>query len=277
MTEEEKLELKVRQILSAEVENHRNFLQSQFKYLTWGLGVLLASGTIVFTYLFGKSIDESKEQLVTTIDSKVVEYRIVDSFKKALEQHIQIAVTNAVEDEKTIQKVDDLVGQTANKYVNSVSSDIEERLSNLVASEVAKNQNLDIDDLVQKVSLPKGVVLSFNRTTCPSGWQEFVAARGRYIVGLNDNGTLLATVGRALANREDRPTGSHTHSYKDHYTAQNPTERYEGLRGAEWHGSGNPGFGKITMTTAPSGGGKWHKCTIYTTAQMHQNIRLCLR
>lgn len=254
MVEEEKLELKVRQILSAEVENHRTFLQSQFKYLTWGLGILLAFGAIVFTYLFGKSIDESKEQLITTIDSKLVEYRIVDSFKRALEQHIQIAVTNAVENKDTIQKVDNLVGETANKYVISVAADIEDKLSNLVTNEVAKNQNLNIDELVQKVSLPKGVVLSFNRSTCPSGWQEFVAARGRYIVGLNDSGSLLATVGSPLADQENRATGLHTHSYKDHYTAHNPTERYEGLRGAEWYGSGNPGFGKTTMTTAPSGG-----------------------
>ncbi len=71
MTEEQELELKVRRILATEVEQHRSFLQTQFKYLTWGIGVLLASGALVFTFLFGKSIDETKEQLIFSIDSLV--------------------------------------------------------------------------------------------------------------------------------------------------------------------------------------------------------------
>lgn len=103
-------------------------------------------------------------------------------------------------------------------------------------------------------SIPSGLVAFFSLSTCPSGWIAEDHVRGRYVVGVNAPGELGVTVGAALSNKENRATGPHTHDYKDHYTANNPTEKYEGLRGAEWCGNCNPGFGKTNMTTASSGG-----------------------
>jgi len=51
----------------------------------------------------------------------------------------------------------------------------------------------------------------FNLATCPAGWSELTAARGRYIVGLPTSGTLAAAVGTALANSESRAVGLHSH------------------------------------------------------------------
>jgi hypothetical protein len=138
MTEDEQIELKVRRILASEIEQHRSFLQSQFKFLTWGIGVLLASGAIIFSYLFGKSIDDSKEQLVSTIDSKVVDYRIVESFKERLEQFIEIAVTGAVEAEGTKNRINVLVNESTTRYVQETAEELDRKLSFLVADEVAK-------------------------------------------------------------------------------------------------------------------------------------------
>lgn len=63
--------------------------------------------------------------------------------------------------------------------------------------------------------IPSGAIMFFNSNTCPFGWHEVVAARGRYLVGLPSGGSLGSGAGTALGNLENRPTGSHTHSYTD--------------------------------------------------------------
>jgi hypothetical protein len=60
-----------------------------------------------------------------------------------------------------------------------------------------------------------GAVLMFNATSCPSGWSELTAARGRYVVGLRPGGARAGTAGSALTNLENRATGQHGHSISD--------------------------------------------------------------
>ncbi len=62
-----------------------------------------------------------------------------------------------------------------------------------------------------------GAVMSFKLTSCPSGWSELTAARGRYLVGLpaGAGGSLAAEVGTALSNQENRPVGRHSHGITD--------------------------------------------------------------
>jgi hypothetical protein len=50
------------------------------------------------------------------------------------------------------------------------------------------------------------------------GWSEFAAARGRYIVGVPDNGTLKGTSGTPLSDQESRPVGQHTHDGQFNHT-----------------------------------------------------------
>ena len=58
------------------------------------------------------------------------------------------------------------------------------------------------------VQLPSGSILYFDLASCPSGWTEYTAARGAYVVGLTSGGTKATLVGMALTNQENR---SHTH------------------------------------------------------------------
>ena len=53
------------------------------------------------------------------------------------------------------------------------------------------------------------------RGPCPSGYSEYTTAQGRYVVGLVAGGTLEATVGDDLANRENRAVGQHDHPVTD--------------------------------------------------------------
>jgi len=65
--------------------------------------------------------------------------------------------------------------------------------------------------------IPSGAVMSFNLSSCPSGWSALDGtggrpdARGRYIIDLPAGGTLAATVGTALSNQENRAAGQHNH------------------------------------------------------------------
>lgn len=62
--------------------------------------------------------------------------------------------------------------------------------------------------------LPAAVVF-FRTATCPSGWSELIEARGRYVIGLPPGGTLMAEVGAALGDQENRAVGQHSHTITD--------------------------------------------------------------
>src|SRR3954452_21643175 len=62
---------------------------------------------------------------------------------------------------------------------------------------------------------PAGAVMYFDLASCPSGWSDFAAGRGRYLVGMPVGGTPGAAVGTALSPQENRPTGQHTHAVID--------------------------------------------------------------
>ena len=60
--------------------------------------------------------------------------------------------------------------------------------------------------------VPSGVI-AFMAGSCPSGWSEYTAARGRYVVGVPSGGTVAGTQGTALTNQENRAVGQHTHTF----------------------------------------------------------------
>ena len=73
-----------------------------------------------------------------------------------------------------------------------------------------------------------GTVGYFFLSSCPTGWSALVAAEGRYLVGRPTAGTLGATVGTALTNLENRPTGVHSHTA----TQAGHNHAYDGILGS---------------------------------------------
>lgn len=63
--------------------------------------------------------------------------------------------------------------------------------------------------------IPSGMVAFFAVNSCPTGWAEYTALRGRYAVGLVASGALEGTAGTALTNQENRAVGQHTHTVTD--------------------------------------------------------------
>ena len=61
-------------------------------------------------------------------------------------------------------------------------------------------------------SVPQGMLLFFNLSDCPEGWTKVSDSQGRYLVALQQNGTLNGTAGTNLSDQENRATGQHDHS-----------------------------------------------------------------
>ena len=59
-------------------------------------------------------------------------------------------------------------------------------------------------------SMPSGMVSAFNSTNCPAGWKKYELAKGRFVIGLNDGGTLNGNRGGSLP---DVAVDSHNHRW----------------------------------------------------------------
>jgi hypothetical protein len=66
-------------------------------------------------------------------------------------------------------------------------------------------------DRLEGRAVPTGTVAWFNAQGCPAGWSRADELAGRYAVGTPPGGQVGLTVGQALVNGENRPTGDHSH------------------------------------------------------------------
>ena len=100
---------------------------------------------------------------------------------------------------------------------------------------------------------PQGAVMFYNLSSCPTGWTELTAGRGRYVVGLPASGTLAGTAGTALSNLENRPVGQHNHPVTDpgHGHTQRGWQQVAGSAYG-WNVQTNvgPGYTDYALTTA---------------------------
>jgi hypothetical protein len=86
--------------------------------------------------------------------------------------------------------------------------------------------------------------------SCPSGWSEYTAARGRVVVGVPSGGTLSGTVGTALTNLENR---THSHGMTHTHT-WNPGGSYNVAAGNPVTNGGVLGSGVISGSNSTYSG-----------------------
>lgn len=107
----------------------------------------------------------------------------------------------------------------------------------------------------------------FDLASCPTGWSEFVAARGRAVVGVPADGALGGTVGDSFSDQENRDhahtvdpllfntqvVGSHKHDY-DFGPIGLPRTGSDGFHNHEWSRWDHPSWIGFTqgasLTTA---------------------------
>lgn len=85
--------------------------------------------------------------------------------------------------------------------------------------------------------IPSGAVVPFNLASCPSGWTELTAARGRVVTGLPLSGTLAGTLGTALGNLAERNISTvvaHTHTTDSQGAHTHTSQAFEAVGSGAW-------------------------------------------
>ncbi|MDR4484358.1 MAG: hypothetical protein R3B95_14305 [Nitrospirales bacterium] len=93
-----------------------------------------------------------------------------------------------------------------------------------------------LNDDLKGVLIPSDAVMFFDGRTCPTGWKEVTEARGRVLVGLPINGTLKATQGTPLKDKENR---GHSHSLTTAKISGGTNEVTHSHKWSRWNNSEN--------------------------------------
>ena len=126
-----------------EISSYREFLQKQFRNITWSLSIILVASVTLFTFFFGKNLDEAKEQLIATIDTKIVDYRITESFQKRLEELVNISVNGERVAEMIEGKVDAKAAKVSSEIINEeVRKTLDANVKNVLNSDLEKLINI---------------------------------------------------------------------------------------------------------------------------------------
>lgn len=94
-------------------------------------------------------------------------------------------------------------------------------------------------------SVPKGAVMAFNLSACPSGWSAFTAAQGRFLRGVDPSGTIDPGGVRAVGSLQADEFKTHTHA-DNSFGNVSPNQW--------WINSGGAYGGNYATTTGASGG-----------------------
>ncbi|MEN0063305.1 MAG: hypothetical protein AAGA48_14225 [Myxococcota bacterium] len=147
--------------------------------------------------------------------------------------HHTMAITDLEEDVATAAQTAGEI-RTLEQGLNTLRQDlmaVQQQIQMLsgLAQDVANVQQ----DVANVSEVPRDAVVFFNTASCPMGWSEVAATRGRTIVGLTGSGGALAgTVGTALGDLEDR---THTHVVNPAST----NTAFDGAHSHQWLRNGN--------------------------------------
>ena len=73
-----------RKLIVEELNSHRSYLQTQLRNIGWVITAIFAIVVAAAAFLFGKTSDEIVKKIDRVVESKVIEYRIVDIYKQKL-------------------------------------------------------------------------------------------------------------------------------------------------------------------------------------------------
>ena len=199
-------EIELRKLWSAEAAGFREFLQRQFRYITFGVSAFALVGAGLFVWFFSDSVERTQKQLEATVDAKVIEYRIVESLKNRVSQFVEIAASN----EKTRQKIHEEIKNIATIIVDDIAED---KIREKVGLELKKVEGLNVESLIQQYAeIERGAIVAFaNRMGCPDGWTRFEAANGRFMLGVSDSFGPLATGGERSVTLTEAELPAHDH------------------------------------------------------------------
>ena len=71
--------------LAQQVELHRNFLQSQQRWLVTGITSIVVVTAVIVAWIFG-------DTLPNQIDDRIIQYRITDKLTPVFSEHIRVLI-----------------------------------------------------------------------------------------------------------------------------------------------------------------------------------------
>lgn len=170
----------------------------------------ISSGRSAFVLrLYRKSIegDSNWELRSLTAKPEDAEFKCSDNFERATPANpkkitgLSVLINCAKSPDKELLVTANTSAGSAGPFkLVSIQDDIAAMRERVAMLEAALNE-----------SVPRGTLAYFDMTNCPSGWAPVESAKGRYIVALQGGAQKGATVGTALGDKENRPTGAHTH------------------------------------------------------------------
>ncbi|MBI4662775.1 MAG: hypothetical protein HY735_28505 [Verrucomicrobia bacterium] len=137
-----------------QVENHRAFLEKQFRITAVFIGIISVTALTVAGVFYGKSIPELREQLGRQIDDKIVSLRIGENYQKELSARVDMIL-----DRKTPDIETQLVTRAVMRWTNIIQKQIEfetaRQMTNLSGQSLeqllTRVQGKTLEDLVRRV------------------------------------------------------------------------------------------------------------------------------
>ncbi len=155
--------------------------QSGAPIIIAGISVVLAISAIVTTIKTNdsddrKAMEERLAKVEQNLSKTVVPLETYQIDQSASSK--QLSEISATLSAKANIQVVDNIGALLKQTQGSVS-DIQKKIASLDTGQAKL--------IVNQMEIPKGTVAFFDLRSCPSGWEEFVQARGRFLLGANLN------------------------------------------------------------------------------------------
>lgn len=231
---------------ATEVQAYRGHLETVFRNILYGMGVLGALAAILFTYFFNKTSSDLAAQAKAQIDERVLDYKIKEDVRNRLTLMIEQEVIAPGVVEKVRRRIDELA-KTA------VATNATSTISNAIAKELPQLKNISPEQIREDLSrtLPVGSVTASilppddyyrlaNREGTPATWQLADGStatgtqygkisgratvpdlRGKFLRGLNvglTGETADPDLNREVGSYEADALRSHEHTYSDAFT-----------------------------------------------------------
>jgi hypothetical protein len=190
MESDKEIELSVRRVVSDELRRRHGLGAAASGLGTFGLALLFAAFVVAFGYLYWKALADAEAQLEATLDSRLLEFRIVEDLRTRVDAHLREALDAAVTSDDTLAAIDALIDGQTTRAMEAVAPAIDSRVGNLVRVSLSSLPNGT--DLLGSIQLPSGAVLAFDRQRCPDGWESYDQGTGRMIVGAGRGNNLSA-------------------------------------------------------------------------------------
>ena len=102
--------------LAQQVERHRNFLQSQQRWLVTGITSIVVVTAVIVAWIFG-------DTLPNQIDDRIIQYRITDKLTPVFREHIRVLIEKLADTKKTDlnSQLDDLTNEAQTRLTDIVN------------------------------------------------------------------------------------------------------------------------------------------------------------